>query len=375
MNRRRAAALVMAWVAVSAALLGTVGGIAGGVASAQPGLALRVRGNALVDATGAVMQLRGVNRSGAEYACVQGWGIFDGPSDDASVRAIAAWHANAVRIPLNEDCWLGINGVPAAYSGPAYRQAISRYVALLHAHRLYAVLDLHWSAPGSQRATGQQPMPDASHSPAFWRSVAGAFKADPATAFDLFNEPFPDDNTDSVRAWSCWRNGGSCAGVPFPAAGMQSLVSAVRGTGARNVVLVGGVTYANSLSRWLTYRPRDPAGQLVAAAHVYGNNACGAQGGGSCLTRTIAPVAAHVPVVLGEVGETYDDSECSDRNIRVILPWADARRISYLAWTWNTWSSCLSLIADANGRVNTSSPAGAAYATYVHRHLIERPSP
>ena len=46
-----------------------------------------------------------------------GWGIFDGPAARRSVQAIAAWHVNAVRITLNEDCWLGINGVEAAYGG------------------------------------------------------------------------------------------------------------------------------------------------------------------------------------------------------------------------------------------------------------------
>ena len=25
-----------------------------------------------------------------------------------------AWNINAVRVPLNEDCWLGINGVASA---------------------------------------------------------------------------------------------------------------------------------------------------------------------------------------------------------------------------------------------------------------------
>src|SRR5207247_633909 len=93
---------------------------------------LQVRGNQLVDATARPVRLRGVNRSGAEYACAQGWGIFDGPSDSASVAAIASWRANAVRVPLNETCWLGINGVAPAYSGDNYRRAISDYVARLH---------------------------------------------------------------------------------------------------------------------------------------------------------------------------------------------------------------------------------------------------
>ena len=72
-------------------------------------------GNAIVDSAGRVIQLRGVNRSGAEYACAEGWGFFDGPTDDpASIAAMKSWHVNAVRLPMNEDCWLGINGVNAA---------------------------------------------------------------------------------------------------------------------------------------------------------------------------------------------------------------------------------------------------------------------
>src|SRR6266478_7781878 len=52
---------------------------------------VRVQGNQLVDSAGHALRLRGVNRSGTEYACAQGWGIFDGPSDSASLQAIRSW--------------------------------------------------------------------------------------------------------------------------------------------------------------------------------------------------------------------------------------------------------------------------------------------
>jgi hypothetical protein len=42
---------------------------------------IRVSGNQLVDGNDKAVHLQGINRSGTEYACVQGWGIFDGPSD------------------------------------------------------------------------------------------------------------------------------------------------------------------------------------------------------------------------------------------------------------------------------------------------------
>ncbi len=109
---------------------------------------LRVSGNRLVDGRDAAIQLRGVNRSVTEYACIQGWGIFDGPSDAASVQAVASWRVNIVRVPLNENCWLGINGVNPAYSGAKYRNAIVAYVNLLHRYGMYAELSLMWGAPG-----------------------------------------------------------------------------------------------------------------------------------------------------------------------------------------------------------------------------------
>jgi len=136
-------------------------------------------GNHLVNGAGDTIRLLGVNRQGPEYTCVQGNGIFDGPTaDPASINAMAGWRMNAVRVPLNEDCWLGINGVDPATSGANYRQAIQDYVANLHQAGKVAILDLHWNGPGGYLATHQLAMADADHSPAFWRSVATTFLAD-----------------------------------------------------------------------------------------------------------------------------------------------------------------------------------------------------
>src|SRR5206468_534824 len=151
------------------------------------------------------------------------------------------WRTNAVRVPLNEDCWLAINGAPAAYSGTNYRQAIQSYVSLLNQNGLYAILELHWSAPGTQKATGQQPMLDRDHSVTFWSQVAATFKGNNAVLLEPYNEPYPD-NSDTTAAWQCWRDGGTCPGQHYQAAGMLEIVSAVRPTSA---------TFMNSLMSWL----------------------------------------------------------------------------------------------------------------------------
>ena len=298
---------------------------------------LRVRGRWLVDGAGRghTVQLRGVNRSGLEYACIQGWGFFDSPHpdqiDDASmIAAMKAWDINAVRVPLNEDCWLGVNA-PARFSGPAYRRIVRRYVAALNAAGLYVILDLHWAAPGRYPATGQIPMADADHAPAFWRSVAKTFKSDHALIFDLFNEPYG-------ISWSCWRSGcraPTANGRPgYRAAGMQQLVDAVRSSGARQPLLLGGIDWAGDLSGWLAHEPHDPAHRLLASEHNYGVL-------GPCLAACQGAVAAthrRVPVVFGELGET----DCRHTYIDRMMRFADRRGISYLGWAWNAVSGSAS---------------------------------
>ena len=78
-------------------------------------------GNKLLNASGQQVILRGVDRSGTEYACVQGNGIFDGEVDQAAVNAMKSWGINAVRVPLNEACWNGESYVNSAYAGANYR--------------------------------------------------------------------------------------------------------------------------------------------------------------------------------------------------------------------------------------------------------------
>ena len=154
-----------------------------------PSGGLHVVGNELRDAANNRVFLHGVNYSGAEYACIQGWGIFDGPSDDAMISAMRSWNVNVVHLGLNEDCILGINGVPAAYAGANYMNAIVAFVDKLHAHGVYAEVSVMWAAPGTQQATGHPAILDQDHSADALRAIANAFKGDPNTMIGLQSEP------------------------------------------------------------------------------------------------------------------------------------------------------------------------------------------
>ena len=329
---------------------------------------LRIVGNQIVDGAGHVRRLVGFNVSGTEYACIEGWGIFDNPDTTTMapsvLSAMAAWTgANAVRIPLNEQCWLGL-GVSSKYGGAAYQAAIRDYVNGLKSHGFTAVLDLHRSAPGRARSLEQEQMPDRDHSVEFWRQVASTFKSEGSVLFDLFNEPAPFDEVDSQRAWECWRDGG-CAlkstngGGQYVAAGMNELINAIRSTGSTNIVLAGGIFYAESLTRWLDYQPDDPLHDVAASFHDYSfNTSCASS---ACYNTTLAEVAATVPVYAGEVGPDlnigYEQAgvRCPLSAVgrtgfdSSVFDWLDSHGVSYAAWAWNKWPSCWSLISDWSG--------------------------
>ena len=330
---------------------------------------VRVLGNRFVDGQNRPLRLLGFNHSGGEYSCVEDNGFFDTPDGappaEPVIQAMRAWRGvTAVRVPLNEQCWLGLPAAPAEYAGAAYRSAVRTFVARLNAAGIAAVLDLHRSAPADALSREQEPMPDRDHSPEFWRSVAAAFAGRPAVVFDLFNEPFPYAETDSARAWSCWRDGGCTltsvnSGRPYVAAGMNELIAAVRSTGASNVVLAGGIHWAEGMTHWLAYRPVDPLGQLAAAFHAYSFNTYCA--GAACYDRDLAPLAQEVPLFVGEIGPTLRlgsdgiDDDCPRSAVRddgfadSTLDWLDAHGASWTAWSWNPWPDCWALVRDYAG--------------------------
>ena len=346
-------------IAVAMALALSVITLSSSTVSASA-LSIKVRGNHLVNQDGQTIRLLGVNRSGAEYECVTTHQVFDGPSNAASVKAMVSWHINAVRVPLNEDCWLGINGVVTG--GATYRKQIVRYVHTLESFGLYVILDLHWAAPGTNQATNQWPMADADHSPTFWKSMAATFKSNHAVLFDLFNEPY-------VSSWSCWLSGCQASSdvtgttVTYQTAGMQQLVDAVRSTGATTPLMLGGLGYADDASSWRQYEPKDPDHQLVVSFHTYNFGGCNSP---SCWSAELAPLAKAVPVVTGEFGE----DGCTDTYDLAYMPWADRHGVSYLGWAWDAtdggWdcSSGPALIEDYGGKPT-------AYGVALKEHLAQ----
>ena len=189
---------------------------------------------------------------------MQGNGIFDGPNDQASITAMKTWGVNAVRVPLNEACWNAESYVNSAYAGANYQNAIKAYVNLLNANGMVAILDLHWTdgaytGPSAGLFVGAGSLPEAD---------AGRGPGDPV--LDLGRPDVQGQRRGHLRpvqravrvpghrqlgraAGQCWLNGGTCSGISYQVAGMQSMVNAVRSAGASNVIMLGGEEYANDL--------------------------------------------------------------------------------------------------------------------------------
>jgi hypothetical protein len=370
-----------------------------GSGSASTGLAVKANGNHLVDANGNTVQLRGVNVSGFEFWAMNGYDpltmLSTQTGSAAPWPAIKSWGANAVRFPLNETSWNAGNSASATCTDRGityhpdpkgnYQTAVTDAVNAATAAGLYVILDLQWTAPDNYCAKALNPIADLTNGTAFWKSVATAFKGYPNVIFDLFNEPFPfpynDWTVNGQDKWSFWKNGGTLSqyvsssgnpNVSYQAAGMQQLIDAVRSTGSTNLVILGAMNYSGDMSGWLTYQPFDPASQMAVSWHVYPANHDGVNDTlpaapiwGAIQMATYAPaiLAAGIPIVMGEFG---DQMTGAAPFVAILLPWADLHGISYLGWTWDTWSHGSIwnpyLITDTSG---TPSPG---FGVYVQGH-------
>ena len=179
---------------------------------------------------------------------------------------IDGWKANCIRLCLSEKFWAG-TGPWQKDGGMAYRQLVEDAVNACAGRGVYIVLDLH-----AYRA------PQAVHAE-FWKDVAARYKDHPAVIFELMNEPHD-------VSWEIWQKGGPVTDkkkggdvaaenkeelVSFPSIGMQGLVDVIRGTGAKNLIVAGGLDWGYDLSGVLEGHALDDRGGngIMYSSHVY----------------------------------------------------------------------------------------------------------
>ncbi len=275
-------------------------------------------GTTVCTADGTPHLFRGVARPSMEW----------GPGENITADDFAnmgSWHANVVRIALNQDFWLS----GAALYNPNYQQTVDDAIRYAEHAGLDVILDLHWSDRGNLNVgvlqgqdrdgtSNQQQMADV-NSKQFWLEVATKYKNDGHVLFELYNEP-------NGISTSIWLKGGMATG--FQVVGMQELYDTVRtGAGANNIVIAGGLSYAFDLSGVGTspidgynvmyashpYKPQDPEARWETAF-------------GFLATRDVAPV------ITTEFGDTQ--SNCTGQWDTDLIKFNDDHKISWTAWAW-----------------------------------------
>jgi endoglucanase len=251
---------------------------------------LRVKGNQVLTGDGNPIWLQGVNVVSLE------WSAGGEQVMKAALVATEQWNANIIRLPVAQKWWFG-KGPGQKDGGAGYRQLVDEVVNLVANRGKYVLLDLHqFGAPRQEHAD-------------FWKDAATRYKDHPSLLFDLFNEPHG-------MSWEVWRNGGEVKEKTKPgeedaflspeekariaetrrSIGMQRLLDTVRETGARNVVLVGGLDYAYDLSGIANgYALEEKGGNgIILSTHIYPWKKGWAE--------KVLVVAREYPILVGEVG-------------------------------------------------------------------------
>jgi hypothetical protein len=337
-----------------------------------------------VAGSGRPLVLRGVNRSGLEYAepvppALPGSGAADEGADrflaaasltrDDMHAIVEGWGARIVRLPFTQDVALrGRNGWPAE----AYLRALDRAIGWAAERGAYTLLDLQWLDADVPRGVGQDgsinrvpALPDA-RSIDLWSMLAARYRDEPAVLFDLFNEPH-DPLLQDIEPLVGVRPDGRLARLPSRKVGMEEwqpwarrLVEAVREQHPRALVFVSGVAWAFDLRGFpLRDQSGEPMPGLVYSTHVYPwsrtrlfTRARSARE----WTRAFGHLAGHVPLFAGEWGGAPRHAAWGRR----LLEYLEGRGIGWAAWSWADWPR---LVADCRRCDYTPTALGEVVRT------------
>ncbi|HJT59748.1 MAG TPA: cellulase family glycosylhydrolase [Ktedonobacteraceae bacterium] len=295
-----------------------------------------VSGNKILDAQGHAYLFHGIGRDSLEYECNTD-GYFD--STHLSYMGfghngggVTYWDANTVRLPLSEGYWL--RDFPAKHCvASQYRALVKNIVDTLTKMNLNVMIDLQWTDAGAKAPGGGAgfEMPDAD-SVTFWTQVAGIFASYPNVLFELYNEPHP-----ALGDWACWQSGCAISNdksyvvdcncyitASYTGVGMQTLVSAVRGAGASNLVLVAGMDWGYDLSG-IVKNPITGA-NVIYDTHPYPYS----EKMPNSWDAAFGNISKTYPVISAENGE-YD---CGTSYMSRLLAYFDAHSISWIGWAW-----------------------------------------
>jgi endoglucanase len=310
---------------------------------------IKVSGNRLVDPEGKEVWLQGVAIPGLEIR-PEGHGAVK-----STIVAIEDWKANVVRLAVKDEYWFGLAKETAKSKGQtdggaAYRALVDAAVNAAANRGAYIVIDNH-----RFRAVKPEQLE-------FWKEVATKYKNHPAVLFDIINEP-------CGISWEVWRNGGFVeekdkkktdeaafltdaekkANQGFESPGMQKLVEVIRETGAKNVIIAGGLDWAYDLSGILEgYALEDKTGHgIMYSTHVYPWK--------KGWQKAFLNAAEKYPIFMGEVGADVKKMDFLPLEVQEdpatwvpdILAVIQKHRLNWTGWSFHSWATPV-MLADWN---------------------------
>jgi endoglucanase len=166
-------------------------------------------------------------------------------------------------------------------------------------------------------------------------------------------------NEPHGTSWEIWRNGGfvgekkdpdqaafltaeeKAKAQGFESVGMQAMLNTVRATGAKNMVVVGGLDYAYDLSGIINgFALDDKSGNgIMYACHIYPWK--------KDWQKKLLDIAAKHPILLGEVGADVNKMSFMPANIQedadtwvpAILGLIQQHKLNWTGWCFHPKSS------------------------------------
>ena len=294
---------------------------------------------------GAVVVLRGINRSGLEYAEPIGNDFLAGAALSLSEvqEIVHSWGARVLRIPFAQ------SRVLDPEIGATYLHALDTVIDWTASCGAYALLDLQWLDPASLYGSISDgsmnsiaPLPSSASCEA-WHVLAERYRDPSAGLFDIYNEPhsrLPDDPhvPTAVRPDGSEYplvTGRVTAGIWRHVA--ARLVRIIKEVHPRALIFVSGVSWGYDLRRVPFDRADEAAPEgIVYAAHVYPSSMFERGGGRAARgprawNRAFGSLAANAPVCVTEFGGGAEDLEWGTR----LLDYLRARDIGWVAWSWS----------------------------------------
>ena len=278
----------------------------------------------VVAATGQTILLRGVNRSGLEWAepDEDGFCSAAGISRVEIEFIVKVWGCNIIRLPLNQDWALNGRG---EHSADAYLKDLDRVVRWASFVGAYTLLDLQWldaDRPFGGNRNFVAPLPNL-QSLDFWHLLASRYSDEPAVLYDLFNEPhdrLADDPHPLIRE----------DGVVYPLTQRRvttaewhpwalRLIDVIRSIHPEALIFVSGINWGYDLRGMPLNRAN-----LVYSTHVYRNKGCN-------WADAFGDLAGSAPVFAGEWGGESEDLEWG----QALAGYFDTLEMGWTAWSWS----------------------------------------